>query len=198
MAADRRGIVHHRVRKSMSLSSSIQPRKQRRASFQASSFDRHRQVSVSLSRELRGRYKRRALPLRKGDTVRIISGSFKGREERVSKVDMRTLRVTLDNVTIKKVDQKLKPLPIVANHLILTRLNLADPWRRKILHVSAAEVPAEETPAAEAEPVAALPGAETPEKALEAEAAPAEEAAEEPKPSAPKKRRSKPSKEESE
>ena len=137
----------------MSNSRSTQPRKQRRANFQASSFDRHRQLSVSLSRDLRSRYHRRALPLRKGDTVRVISGSFKGREERVTKVDMESQFVTLDNVTIKKVDQKLKPLPIRSTHLILTRLNLADPWRRKILNVTAAEVPPEEAaPAAVPEP----------------------------------------------
>jgi large subunit ribosomal protein L24 len=154
----------------MANSRSTQPRKQRKASFNASPFDRHRQMSVPLSRELRARYKRRALPIRKGDTVRIISGNedFKGREERVSKVDMRSLRVTLDNVTIKKVDQKLKPLPIGASHLILTHLNLTDPWRRKILHVSAAEVPPEEAPAAEPGATPALPASEAPENAPEA------------------------------
>jgi large subunit ribosomal protein L24 len=195
MAADRRRFVDHRVREPMAQSRSTQPRKQRRASFNASSFARHRQVSVSLSRDLRSRYKRRALPLRKGDTVRIISGSFKGREERVSKVDMRTLRVTLDNVTIKKVDQKLKPLPIVPNHLILTRLNLADPWRRKILHVSAAEVPPEETPAAEPATPEALPAAEP---IPEAPAPAAETATEAPESPPAKKRKAKAATEETE
>jgi large subunit ribosomal protein L24 len=184
----------------MANSASTQPRKQRRVSFNASSFDRHRQMTVALSRELRGRYKRRALPLRKGDTVRIISGSFAGREERVSKVDLRTLRVTLDNVTTKKVDQKLKPLPIRSSHLILTRLNLADPWRRKILNVSAAEVPPEELAPAEAEATPALPAAETTETAEEKdeeldEAEDTEEA--QPAP-APKKRKVKPAEEDSE
>jgi len=167
----------------MSTPRSTQPRKQRRAVFQASVFDRHRRMSVSLSRDLRARYGRRALPLRKGDTVRVISGSYKGREERVSKVDLRSLRVTLDNVTIKKVDQKLKPLPIRSSHLILTRLNLADPWRRRILKVTAAEAPAEEAPAAEAETPAVPPTPETPEAAP----VPEEEAP-------PKKRRTKPAK----
>ena len=194
MAADRRRVLDHRLRESMPQSRSIQPRKQRRASFNASTFNRHRQMSISLSRDLRGRYKRRALPVRKGDTVRIVSGSFKGREERVSKVDLRTLRVTLDNVTIKKVDQKLKPLPIVANHLILTRLNLADPWRRKILHVSAAEVPPEE-PSAPAEAVASLPG---PEPAPEADTPTPQTPEQAPTPAPSRKPKAKPSTEDSE
>lgn len=192
----------------MANSHSTQPRKQRRTAFNASSFDRHRQLTVALSRDLRSRYKRRALPLRKGDTVRIISGSFKGREERVSKVDMRSLRVTLDNVTIKKVDQKLKPLPIRSNHLILTRLNLADPWRRQILHVSAAEVPPEEAPPADVEAAPALPatGAEETTPTTDKEAAPVDEAdtdtpeaddTEAPVPT-PKKRKAKPAPKEAE
>ncbi|HLY76872.1 MAG TPA: 50S ribosomal protein L24 [Thermoplasmata archaeon] len=176
----------------MSTSRSTQPRKQRRAAFNASPFERHRAMSVALSRELRGRYKRRALPLRKGDTVRIISGSFQGREERVSKVDMRSLRVTLDNVTTKKVDQKLKPLPIRSSHLILTRLNLADPWRRAILKVSAAEVPPEETtvPPPETAPAEPAPAPETPEAAPVGESEPVAEV--------PKKRKARPATQETE
>ena len=177
----------------MSTSRSIQARKQRRAGFRASSFVRQRQMTVALSRELRARYKRRALPLRKGDTVRVVSGSYKGREERVSKVDRRSLSVTLDNVSVKKVDQKLKPLPIRSNHLILTRLNLIDPWRREILKVTEAEIPPEETPAPAPEPTSetAAPATEAPAPAGEATAeepaAPAAEA--EPAPAPPKKRR---------
>jgi large subunit ribosomal protein L24 len=184
----------------MANSRSIQPRKQRRVSFNASSFDRHRQMSVSLSRDLRSRYKRRALPLRKGDTVRIISGSFKGREERVSKVDMRSLRVTLDNITTKKVDQKLKPLPIRSTHLILTRLNLADPWRRKILNVSAAEVPPEDVMPAEPEAAPALPATDAPETPDETDEKPDKEDEAEPTPAAPapKKRTAKPAAEDAE
>jgi large subunit ribosomal protein L24 len=191
----------------MANSRSTQPRKQRRVAFNASSFDRHRQLAVSLSRELRLRYKRRALPLRKGDTIRIISGKFKGTEDRrVSEVDMRTLRVTLDGVTIKKVDQKLKPLPIRVNNLILTRLNLADPWRRKILNVSAAEVPPEETPPVEPEatPEPAATGAsesleETDAEDEEEPSPPSSEIAgdEAPAPAAPRKRKAKPAKKES-
>ena len=112
-------------------------------------------MAVALSRELRRRYSRRSLPVRKGDTVRILSGSYEGREERVAKVDRRGYSVTLDNVTTKTADQKLKPLPIQLTHLVLTRLNLADAWRRRVLKVPEGEVPAEETEGAAPTPPAA-------------------------------------------
>lgn len=121
---------------------STQPRRQRKAVFTADLFERHRRMAVPLSRELRARYGRRQMPVRKGDTVRIMTGSYVGREERVAKVSLRDYCVTLDNVTGKTADAKLKPLPIRTSHLLLTRLNLSDPWRRRILKV--AEAPAED------------------------------------------------------
>ncbi|MGI0054278.1 MAG: 50S ribosomal protein L24 [Thermoplasmata archaeon] len=153
----------------MSTFSPHSPRKQRRMLYEADTTRRRRLMSVPLSKELRGRFHRRALPLRKGDTVRILKGSYVGREERVAKVDRRGLSVTLDNVTSKTGESKSTPLPVRTGSLILVRLNLADPWRRRLLRVTEAEVTPEErgetpTPAVETpvgtEPVALPP--ETP------------------------------------
>ena len=127
------------------------PRQQRKAGFEATIFERHRRMAVPLSKELRNRYGRRAIPVRKGDTVMILSGSYKGREERVAKVDLRGYAVTLDNVTGKTADAKLKPLSVRPSHLLLTRLALGDPWRRRILKVAETterEEDAESPPAA--------------------------------------------------
>lgn len=142
---------------------STQPRRQHRALYEATTFERRKRMAVPLSRELRSRYGRRQVPVRKGDTVRVLGGSHAGREERVAKVDRRAYRVTLDNVTVKTADQKLKPLPIPTNHLVITRLNLADPWRRRVLKVPESEAPeAEETAAATGEPAPATAPKETP------------------------------------
>jgi large subunit ribosomal protein L24 len=149
VAADRRRFVHYSVGGSFVSTHSTQPRRQRKAVFTADLFERHRKMSVPLSRELRTRYGRRQIPLRKGDTVRILSGSYVGREERVARVSLRDYSVTLDNVTGKTAEAKLKPLQVRTSHLVLTRLNLSDPWRRRILKV--AEAPAEED-ATDAEP----------------------------------------------
>lgn len=119
------------------------PRHQRKAVFTADTFERRKRMAVPLSRELRRRYGRRQVPVRKGDTVRILSGSYVGREERVAKIDRRSYSVTLDNVTGKTADAKLKPLPIRTSHLLLTKLNLADPWRRRVLRVPESEAPAD-------------------------------------------------------
>jgi large subunit ribosomal protein L24 len=143
------------------------PRKQRRFHFNAPASVRRRWLSAPLSRELRARYGRRQLPVRKGDTVLVRSGSYVGREERVAKVDTRTGTIILDNVTLKKADQKLKVLPLRPAHLLLTRLNLSDPWRRRRLKAVETSGPEEETSAGGATSEAATPAKPAVEKPAE-------------------------------
>jgi ribosomal protein uL24 len=153
------------------------PRRQRRAVFQAPNHERRLRMTVPLSRELRRRFGRRHVPVRKGDTVRILSGSYAGREERVAKVNRRSYAVTIEGVTLKTAEEKLKPLTLRTSHLVITRLNLADPWRRRALHVREEEVTAEERgelPEGEA-PVS--PGAPAPSEAAAPTAGPAPPAA---------------------
>jgi len=125
-------------------SSPHSPRRQRKAMYTATTFERRRRMTVPLSRELRRRFRTRAVPVRKGDTVRVLSGSFAGREERVARLDRRAYALVLDNITLKTGEEKLKALPIRPSHLVITRLNLADPWRRRMLRVSEEEVTPEE------------------------------------------------------
>jgi large subunit ribosomal protein L24 len=136
------------------------PRRQRKALYTAHTFERRRRMTVPLSRELRGRFHARSVPVRKGDTVRVLSGSFRGREERVAKVDRRSYSVILDNVTVKTGEEKLKPLPIRTSHLVITRLNLSDAWRRRVLKVAEDDVtPEERGQPAEVEETAPEPAA---------------------------------------
>ena len=154
--------------------SSSSPRRQRRALYNADTSERRRRMTAPLSRELKSRFHRRALPVRKGDTVRVLSGSFVGREERVAKINRRGYAVTLDNVTLKTAEDKLKPLSIRTSHLVITHLNLSDPWRRRALRVRDEDVTPEErgeTP----EPEDATPTPVTGPAAPEATSADAEE-----------------------
>lgn len=140
--------------------SSRQPRRQRKAQFNRPVHRRGMVMVLPLSKELRTRYHRRRLTVRKGDTVRVLAGSFVGREERVARVDRKNRRLILDNVTLRKADKKLQQLPLNPGHLLLTRLNLSDAWRRRVLHApepspeegEAPEPPPEAAPAPETAP----------------------------------------------
>jgi large subunit ribosomal protein L24 len=171
MATDRSGLLDHRLRREGPVAHVVSrlPRKQRLYHFTAPASVRRRWLSAPLSRELRARYGRRQLPIRKGDTVLVTSGSYVGREERVAKIDTRGGTVTLDNVTLKKADAKLKELALRPSHLLLTRLNLSDPWRRRRLRAPEAvadEPSGEPSKSADAPPApAAAPAARAPKRA---------------------------------
>jgi large subunit ribosomal protein L24 len=172
------------------------PRRQRRALYNASTTERRRRMTVPLSKELRRRFRRRNVPIRKGDTVRVLSGSYAGEETRVARVTRRDYAVTLENVTLRTAEEKLKPLGIRPSHLVITRLNLADPWRRRALRLREEDVTAEErgetaeeaAPAVEAA-AAPAPTEPTPAPKEETETPAAEES---PK---PRRRRSAPAEE---
>ncbi|HXW66300.1 MAG TPA: 50S ribosomal protein L24 [Thermoplasmata archaeon] len=139
------------------------PRRQRKALYTADAFERRRRMTVPLSRDLRRRIRARSVPIRKGDTVRVLGGSFVGREERVARIDRRAYSVVLDNVTVKTGEDKLKPLPIRLSHLVITRLNLSDAWRRRSLRVADEDVsPEERGEPPEAEAPAGAPAPATP------------------------------------
>ena len=152
------------------------PRRQRRALFTAHRFERRRRMTVLLSRELRKRFHRRSVPVHKGDTVRVLGGSYKGREERVARIDRRAYTVTLDNVTLKAADEKMKPLGLRPGHLVITRLNLADSIRRRSLRIRDEDVTPEERGEAPTEEAPAEVSETTPPEAPAAE--PEEEPAE--------------------
>ncbi|MCE4628026.1 MAG: 50S ribosomal protein L24 [Desulfurococcales archaeon] len=115
------------------LTESKQPRKQRRALFNAPLHKRQKLVSAPLSPELRKKYGVRRLPVRKGDKVRIMRGDFKGHENNVVRVDLKRMVIYVDGVTIKKADGTPVFRPIHPSNVMIVELNLDDEWRKKII-----------------------------------------------------------------
>ena len=58
-------------------------RKKRKYLANAPLHLRHKFLSANLNKKLRGKYGTRNVPLRKGDTVKIMNGEFKGKEGKV-------------------------------------------------------------------------------------------------------------------
>jgi len=113
--------------------SSKQPRKQRKYVYNAPLHVRRKFVSAHLSEELRKKYERRSFPLRKGDEVEVMRGEFKGRKGKVSKVDLKKLKVYIEGITRKKVDGTEVQVPFDASNLKIIDLNLEDKERVKAL-----------------------------------------------------------------
>jgi len=127
-----------------------QPRKQRKLLYQAPSHVRHKSLSAPLSPSLKTSHKVNSIPVRRGDTVRVIRGDRKGTEGKVTRVDQKTYRIVIEGITREKVDGTAIPIPIHPSKVMITGLNLDDKWRRESLK---AEAVAEKVEKPEEKPV---------------------------------------------
>lgn len=94
---------------------------------------RGKMLSAHLSDELRAKYGARSLPIRKGDTVKIMRGEYAGVEGKVTIVYREMGRVAVEGVTREKIRGGTAPVKIHASKVMITALNLDDKWRQKIL-----------------------------------------------------------------
>lgn len=112
---------------------STQPRKQRKYRYNAPLHLRHKMLAAHLSKELRKEYSRRSLPVRKGDDVVVMSGSFRKTRGKVSRVDMKEMKVYIENAKRKKVSGQEVEAAVDPSNVVITKMNLDDSERKKIL-----------------------------------------------------------------
>lgn len=112
---------------------SSQPRKQRKFLANAPLHLRHKMIAGHLSKELREKYNRRSLPIRKKDVVTIMRGDHKGKSGEVTRVDLKNYKVYINGITTKKADGKEVQVPIHPSNCLITDIFLEDRFRRKIL-----------------------------------------------------------------
>jgi len=109
------------------------PRKQRKQLYNAPLHKRYKIFSAPLSSDLEKSHGISTIPVRSGDTVRIMRGERKGLEGKVAGVDRKKYRIFIEGVTREKVDGTAVPMPIHPSKVMITNLNLDDKWRREIL-----------------------------------------------------------------
>ncbi|KPV65437.1 MAG: 50S ribosomal protein L24P [Candidatus Bathyarchaeota archaeon BA1] len=109
------------------------PKKQRKRLYQAPLHERYKRFSSPLSPELKSSHNTNAVPVRLGDTVRVMRGDHKGLEGKVTKVDRKRYRVFIEGIAREKADGSTALVPIHPSKVMITRLSLDDKWRRRIL-----------------------------------------------------------------
>ncbi|MEM2089947.1 MAG: 50S ribosomal protein L24 [Candidatus Pacearchaeota archaeon] len=106
-------------------------KKQRKYRAKAHKKLRHKMMSINLSKELRARFKRRSIPPRKGDLVKVLRGEFKNKEGKIAKVDMKKYRVYIEGIQKTKKDGTKINVPFRPSVLQIKELNLEDKRRIK-------------------------------------------------------------------
>ncbi len=117
----------------MALTSSHKPSKQRKAFFNAPLHIRHKFMSAPLSPDLREKYGIRNLPVRKGDTVKVMRGKWAGHEGKVVRVDLKRTRIFIEGVQFKKPDGTPVYYPVHPSKVMIVKLDLSDPMRRRVI-----------------------------------------------------------------
>jgi large subunit ribosomal protein L24 len=117
----------------MPLPKSKKPSKQRKFVYNAPLHLRHKLVNAPLSKELREKYGVKTLPVRKGDTVKIVRGKFRGHEGTVAKVDLKKARIYVDGATIENARGEPVFYPIHPSKVIIVKLGEVDSVRQKII-----------------------------------------------------------------
>ena len=110
----------------------INPGKQRKAVYEADVRLLGVLMNGHLSKELRTKYKRRSVPIRVGDTVKIIRGDYKGKAGNVNQVDRKRNKVFIQGVMRKKTDGKEAFLAFRPSNLLITGVDAKDKKRFKV------------------------------------------------------------------
>lgn len=126
------------------------PGKQRKRLYQAPLNERYKRFSAPLSSKLKESHGANSVPVRNGDTVMIMRGDRKGSEGKVTQINRKKYRIFIEGATREKVDGTTTLIPIHPSKVMITRLNLDDKWRKKILErkgvTEKAEIAEEEPP----------------------------------------------------
>jgi len=94
---------------------------------------RKKLVSTNLSKELKKTHGKRNIPLKKGDKVKVMRGQFKGKIGEVTNIDLKKVKVNVQDVELLKKDGNKVSYPLSPSNLMITEMKLDDKKRKKLL-----------------------------------------------------------------
>jgi len=110
------------------------PRKTRNQQIYYATIQRaSKQLSCSLSKELRKKYGKRSARITEGDTAKIVRGEFSGVDGKVTKISIPDRGVNIEGVKKEKLKGDKFDVYVHTTNIILTALNSDDKWRIKKL-----------------------------------------------------------------
>ncbi len=114
---------------------SSKPRKQRKDHYNAPLHVRQKKMGAHLSPEIRKKTKKRSVPVRKGDKVKVIRGDHAGVTGEVVNVDLKKYLVYIDKVKDRKTNGEEYLVGIHPSNLMILDLNLEDTKRKNRLKI---------------------------------------------------------------
>ena len=97
--------------------------------YRATMQTRSKQVASPLSKDLRQKYGKRSVRVVIGDTVKIITGEFKGVDGKVEKVSPESNSIAIAGIKKEKTKGDKFDVYIQSSNVVVTALNTEDKWR---------------------------------------------------------------------
>ena len=94
---------------------------------------RRKYISAPLSPALKTQYGARTMTIIENDTVSITKGDRKLAEGKVLRVNTKDSKVYVEGITRTRLDGSTVQIPVRAENLMITKLNLDDNRRKAIL-----------------------------------------------------------------
>ncbi len=111
---------------------------------------RSKQVSGSLSKDLRKKYGKRSVRLALDDSVKIIRGEYKGIDGKITKISIDKSSIAIEGIKKEKLKGEKIDVYIPSSNILVTSLNTDDHWRKSKLEgkkpKSTPKVPKQEKP----------------------------------------------------
>ncbi len=108
---------------------SSKPKKQRKFFHNMPLHKRQKGLASTLSKALRKTLGIRTISIRKGDKVKVVRGTHRNFEAKISGVDHDKMKVFLEKLVVKRTDGTEKPLPIHASNLVVIDVDKSDARR---------------------------------------------------------------------
>jgi large subunit ribosomal protein L26e len=111
-------------------------RKNRKKLFQSDSNQRRKIMSSLLSKNLREKYQKKSLPIRKDDEVKIMRGIMRGRIGKVVQCHRKSFSIYVDKISRLKTGKSISYLPISPSNVIITGLSMTNERKMLLLNKS--------------------------------------------------------------
>jgi large subunit ribosomal protein L24 len=109
-------------------------RKQRKYRYNAPLHIKRRFLAAHLNKDLKKKYGKRSLIIRKGDRVKVERGIFKKKISKVNKVDISNELVYLDGISVTKKDGSKVEVGLHPSNLTILELTMEDKERVKSIN----------------------------------------------------------------
>ena len=110
---------------------SKKPNKSRKAFYTMPKHKAVKAIASHLDEKLSKEFGKRSISVRKGDTVKVMRGTDKGKEGKITAVDTTKGRIFIEKLTLIKSNGKEKLIPIQPSNVLVIDLDRTDRKRFK-------------------------------------------------------------------